>query len=105
MPQQSEWSDEDGVVLGRSICRGDDPATALDAQTRKALNNLTSPKVENHKFISPTSTWVPALLLARKSDKSDKIQPIYMWSGNSLFRLSACRTACRIREREFLDCV
>lgn len=54
MPQHSEWSDEDGVVRGGSICRTDDHATALDAQTPKALHNLTSPKVENHKFISPT---------------------------------------------------
>lgn len=28
---------------------------------------------------------MPALLLARESDKSDKIQRSYMWSGNSLF--------------------
>lgn len=53
MPQHSEWSDEDGVVPGGSICRRDDHATALDAQTRKALNNLPPLKVENRKFVEP----------------------------------------------------
>ncbi|SKX54880.1 Uncharacterised protein [Mycobacteroides abscessus subsp. abscessus] len=54
MPQDNQWNYEDGVVPGGTICRADDHATALDAQTRKALRNLTSPTVENPRFISPT---------------------------------------------------
>lgn len=44
----------DGVVPGGTICRTDDHTTVLDAKAQKALNNLTSPKVENRRFISPT---------------------------------------------------
>lgn len=51
MPQDNQWNYEDGVVRGGSICRSDDHATALDAETRTALNNLPPVKVENPRVV------------------------------------------------------
>ncbi|WP_147378910.1 hypothetical protein [Mycobacteroides abscessus] len=53
MPQDNQWNYEDGVVRGGSICRTDDPATALDAKAPDALRNLTPVTVRNAKFVAP----------------------------------------------------
>lgn len=59
----------------------------LDAKAHKALRNLTPVPVRNAKFVAPVcSCGCPHCHPgSQKTDKSDNIFPIYMWSGNSLF--------------------